>query len=287
MKIEVKEVKFAYGDRPVLAIDQGSFEAGKIYGIVGKNGAGKTTFFKALTNILTNYRGLISYDGVTVKQNPEVLTKVGITLDDMELYKSYSGRFNIRYFGGLRGGFDEEKANAMAESLGIKEVLDQKVSQYSLGMSKKLILLISLMNDAEILIFDEPFRGIDAASVNFLRQYLLNLKAQGKLILISSHVQEDIESLCDEVRVLSEGNFAASYDLKDNSQTLLYTIAVSDVPAMVKILTARNISAMTKENLLRFDSTAAHFQEIFKEAVAMDIVFNEIKKESKFAGFVN
>jgi len=195
MKIKVENLQFSYGAKKVLNISSAGFERGKIYGIVGKNGVGKTTFFKALTNIIINYSGDVQIDGKSVKTNLHVLSKVGIVLDDMELYKNQTGLFNIRYFGGLRGGFDEEQAMKLARELEISDSIDKKVSTYSLGMNKKLILLISVINDAEILIFDEPFRGLDAKSVNWFKNYLLGLKKKGCTILISSHVQDDIESL--------------------------------------------------------------------------------------------
>ncbi|MDR0199200.1 MAG: ABC transporter ATP-binding protein [Streptococcaceae bacterium] len=287
MNLEVSQLSFAYGTQQVLDISSVKFDSGHIYGIVGQNGVGKTTFFKALTNIITNYTGAVKFDEVLVKENPAILTKVGIMLDDMELYKAQTGLFNLRYFGGLRGGFDEENARSMAAALGIADSLDKKVSGYSLGMGKKLILLISLMNSADVLIFDEPFRGIDATSVAWVREKLLQLKQENKLILISSHVQEDIESICDTVYLLDNGDFKDSLDLTDTNATMTYTVAVSDVAAFAELLSQKNIPAMTKNNLVKFDSTSKDFQALFSEAVKSDITFDEIKKTSTLAGFIN
>lgn len=286
MKISVENLTFAYGARGGLGGVSAEFESGKIYGIVGNNGVGKTTFFKTLTNIITNYAGTVTFDETNVRENPTVLAKTGILLDDIELYKSYTGWFNLRYFGGLRGEFDEETAQQLAEQLNIAENLNQRVSSYSLGMGKKLLLLISLMNDADVLIFDEPFRGIDAKSVAWFRNYLLNLKKKGKLILVSSHVQEDIETLCDEVYVLSNGKFTDSFDLTDSAQILIYKVAVNQPEILVEILSDKAISNTVSDQTVKFESTVENFQSIFKAAAARDIVFDEIKKESKFAEFV-
>ncbi|GBG97502.1 ABC transporter ATP-binding protein [Lactococcus termiticola] len=286
MGIKVEKLHFNYGKQAVLRIVSAKFEAGKIYGIVGKNGVGKTTFFKTMTNIITNYSGQVFIDGQEVKKNPSVLSKIGITLDDMELYKNFSGLFNIRYFGGLRGSLNEAKALEMAKHLSIADALDKKVSSYSLGMGKKLILLISLMNDAEVLIFDEPFRGIDAASVAWLRDYLLELKKKGKMILISSHVQEDIESICDEVLPLYEGDFQESFDLTDAERELSYSVVVDDIEKLQTLLSSMGIDARLEDNKVKFDANTASFQELFKKAAADGLLFDEIKKESKFADFV-
>lgn len=286
MKITIENLSFSYGSRKVLRGLSTSFETGKIYGIVGKNGVGKTTFFKTLTNIISNYTGYVAYDDEQVRENPAVLAKTGILLDDIELYKAYSGWFNIKFFAGLRGQLDLELANRLAKNLELTEALDQKVSSYSLGMTRKLLLLISLMNDAEVLIFDEPFRGIDQASVNWFREALLEMKKSGKLILISSHVQEDIEALCDDVLVLSNGEFTDRFDLNDQSQVLTYFVKVNQAESLQELLQSKGIASSRLDQQVRFDIQEAQFQVIFKEAVALEITFDEIKKEAKFAEFV-
>ena len=283
MKIEVENLRFAYGVKPVLDVKNTTFEAGKFYGIVGQNGTGKTTFFKSLTNIITNYLGEIKIDGENVKKNPAILQKVGITLDDIELYKSQTGWFNIRYFGGLRGGFDQEKVQDFAANLDLIEMLDKKVSTYSLGMKKKLILLISLMNDAELFIFDEPFRGVDQKSVNWLRAHMKSLKSDGKIVLISSHVNADIEELCDHVFLLENGDFTASFDLTDHSQELTYKITVNKFDDMLWLLGEWHIPASYKGEEIRFELTKERFDYLFAEAINRQISFSSIEKTSKFA----
>ena len=286
MKVEIKNLQFSYGTNSVLNISSTEFEQGKIYGIVGKNGAGKTTFFKALTNIITNYSGDVLIDGESVKTNLKVLSKVGIVLDDMELYKNQTGRFNMRYFGGLRGGFDEEQALKLAHELEIFDSIDKKVSSYSLGMSKKLILLISVINNAEILIFDEPFRGLDAQSVNWFKNYLLGLKNKGCMILISSHIQEDIESMSDKVLVLTNGDFTNVFDLTDSAQEYVYSVEVSDKTSFVELLQAKEISFVEQGKFVKFELNETEYKEIFKQAVAKEIEFYQIKKENKFVNLI-
>jgi ABC-2 type transport system ATP-binding protein len=270
----------------VLNISSAEFEQGKIYGIVGKNGVGKTTFFKTLTNIITNYSGNVLIDGETVKTNLNVLSKVGIVLDDMELYKNQTGLFNMRYFGGLRGGFDEEQALKLVRELDIFDCINKKINSYSLGMSKKLILLISVINNAEILIFDEPFRGLDAQSVNWFKNYLLGMKNKGCTILISSHTQEDIESMSDKVLVLAGGDFSNTFDLKDNTQEYIYSVEVSDKTSIYELLRAQGISCVEQGKFVKFELNEAKYKEIFKQAVAQEIEFYQIKKENKFVNLI-
>ena len=286
MKVKIENLHFSYGAKRVLNISSVEFEQGKIYGIVGKNGAGKTTFFKALTNIIINYSGNVLIDGESAKTNLNVLSKVGIVLDDMELYKNQTGLFNLRYFGGLRGGFNEKQALELARELDIFDSIDKKVSTYSLGMCKKLILLISVINNAEILIFDEPFRGLDAQSVNWFKDYLLNLKNKGCMILISSHIQEDIESMSDKVLVLTGGDFSNTFDLKDSSQEYIYSVEVSHKLAFFELLQAKEIPFVEQGKFVKFELNETKYKEIFKQAVAQEIEFSQIKKENKFVNLI-
>jgi len=286
MNIKVDNLQFAYSVFKVLNISSVEFEHGKVYGIVGRNGVGKTTFFKALTNIITNYSGSVLMDDVNIKNNLKALSKVGIVLDDMGLYKNQTGLFNLRYFGGLRGGFDEKRALQLAQELEIDDSLNKKVKNFSLGMNKKLILLISLMNDAEILIFDEPFRGLDIKSVNWFRNYLLDLKKQGRMILISSHVQDDIESLCDKVLVMNNGDFSDIFDLKNPAQNYVYRVEVSDKNLFTELLRSNQISFDEQEKFIKFELNETKYKELFKLAVAKDIEFLQIKKENKFIDLI-
>ena len=286
MIIKVENLQFSYGMKKVLNVSNVEFEQGKIYGIVGKNGVGKTTFFKALTNIITNYTGSVLIDGVSIKNNLKALSKIGIVLDDMELYKNQTGLFNLRYFGGLRGGFDETQALQLAQELKIADSIDKKVSVYSLGMNKKLILLISVMNDAEILIFDEPFRGLDVKSVNWFKNYLLSLKNQGRMILISSHVQEDIETLSDKVLVMNNGDFTDVFDLKNTAQDYIYRVEVSDKNAFTNLLRSNEIKFEEQEKFIKFELGNEKYKELFKQTVAEGIEFHQIKKENKFIDLI-
>jgi len=286
MIIKVENLKFSYGAKKVLNVSDVEFEQGKIYGIVGKNGVGKTTFFKALTNIITNYTGSVLIDGENIKQNLKALSKIGIVLDDMELYKNQTGLFNLRYFGGLRGGFDETQALQLAQELEIADSINRKVSTYSLGMNKKLILLISVMNNAEILIFDEPFRGLDVKSVSWFKNYLLNLKNKGRMILISSHVQEDIETLSDKVLVMNNGDFSDTFDLKNTMQDYVFRVEVNDKNLFTNLLCANNISFEEQDKFIRFELNEVKYRELFKQAVTENIEFYQIKRENKFIDLI-
>nr|WP_270316474.1 hypothetical protein [Lactococcus petauri] len=154
-------------------------------------------------------------------------------------------------------------------------------------MNKKLILLISLMSDANILIFDEPFRGLDKKTVEWFKNYLLHLKTEERMILISSHVQEDIETLADEVLVLENGNFVEKFDLHKKNQTYIYRVQTNQPQALHTFLTELQVKfSQQSENWTIFEMNEDKYREFFKEAVAQDIEFYQIKKESKFIELV-
>lgn len=236
MEIKIKDLIMRYGRAEVLNIPSLSFEKGVSYGLVGHNGAGKTTLFKCITNIIASYQGEIYIDNSLVKQHNELLLNVGIVLDGMSVYSSRTGWFNIQYFSGLRGTFDEEKAKNLARELDLYSVLDQKVKNYSYGMQKKLILLIALMHTPEILILDEPFRGLDIDTVKWFKGYLKQLTSQGLTLLISSHVQNDLEALCDMVYVIDRGRISETIDMNEEKAKLIRLINTTNNERLIEIL---------------------------------------------------
>lgn len=236
MKIEIEDLLMHYGSKQVLNIPSLSFHEGIAYGLVGHNGAGKTTLFKCMTNIIATYKGNIAIDGMLVRENNEILLKVGIVLDDMSCYQNRSGWFNIEYFSGLRGVFDREKALQLAEDLELSEVLDDRVKQYSYGMQKKLILLIALMHTPEILILDEPFRGLDIDTVKWFKGYLKQLTSEGLTLLISSHVQNDLEALCDMVYVIDQGKIVDTIDINSEKKKQIRLLVTANNQRLKEIL---------------------------------------------------
>jgi len=225
-------------------------------------------------------------NGLEVRNNLHVLGNVGIVLDDMNLYRNQTGMFNLEYFAGLRGGAPQDYIMRLAAELGIADALGMRVSKYSLGMTKKLQLLISLMNDAEVLIFDEPFRGLDAQTVEWFRNHLVHLKQKGHTILISSHVQEDIESIADNVYVLENCNFVAAFDLNDRNQPFIYSIEVSNPEHIKQILGEMGIYFGVNGKFIQFTAHEEQYSHVFKRAVSEDIEFHQVKKEVQFVRHV-
>lgn len=288
MEIRIEELQMRYGVKEVLSIDHLRFEQGKTYGLVGHNGAGKTTLFKCLTNIIATYSGDIFIGDANVKEDNKVLLNVGIVLDGMSVYQDHTGWFNISYFSGLRGESNEEEARRLAVELDLLEALDEKVSHYSYGMQKKLILLIALLHNPKILILDEPFRGLDVKTVAWFKDYLKTLTKNGQTLLISSHVQNDLETLCDEVIVIDKGRILESIDLVQERQTAVRLLLTSDNQAVTEILKEFNFPfQMNKEGIIKLDTANPQWLEIYHQLYSQEIMITEMSKVAVLADKLN
>ncbi|MCA5014249.1 MULTISPECIES: ATP-binding cassette domain-containing protein [unclassified Enterococcus] len=279
MEIKVRDLVMRYGRVEVLNIRSLDFEKGTSYGLVGHNGAGKTTLFKCMTNIISNYQGDILIDETSVKQHNEVLLNVGIVLDGMSVYTNRTGWFNIEYFSGLRGSFDQEKAKDLARELDLFAVLDQKVKSYSYGMQKKLILLIALMHTPEVLILDEPFRGLDIDTVKWFKKYLKQLTEQGLTLVISSHVQNDLEALCDIVYVIDRGRIAETIDINAEKEKQIRRVDTTNNDRLKEFLDEANYYyQVDEEGGVKLDISDERWAEIKQRLAEETIEISELSK---------
>ncbi len=279
MEIKVNNLVMRYGSSEVLNIRSLDFKAGISYGLVGHNGAGKTTLFKCITNIISKYAGEILIDEVAVKEHNEVLLKVGILLDGMSVYQNRTGWFNIEYFAGLRGSFDAEKAKELAIELDLLSVLDKNVKTYSYGMQKKLILLIALMHTPELLILDEPFRGLDMESVRWFKKYLKQLTQNGLTLLISSHVQNDLETLCDQVYVIDRGRISDTIDINAEKEKMVRLMNTSNNERFIALLEAQNFYyENVADTGIKIDISDQRWEAIAQQLQAENITIIEMSK---------
>ncbi|MBP1044518.1 ATP-binding cassette domain-containing protein [Vagococcus sp. BWB3-3] len=288
MEIRIENLQMRYGVKEVLSIEHLRFEQGKTYGLVGHNGAGKTTLFKSITNIIATYSGDIFIGDANVKEDNKVLLNVGIVLDGMSVYQDHTGWFNILYFSGLRGEHHEEEARRLAVELDLLEALEEKVSNYSYGMQKKLILLIALLHNPKILILDEPFRGLDLKTVAWFKEYLKALTKNGQTLLISSHVQNDLETLCDEVVVIDKGRILESIDLVEERKTAVRLLLTSDNHGVATILKEYNFPfQMNKEGLIKLDTANPLWMEVYHQLYSQEIMITEMSKAPVLADKLN
>lgn len=285
--IKINNLLVKYKNLTALEVRELEFQDGIAYGIVGENGAGKTTMFKSITNIITNYDGEIYIDDQLVKKQNEVLASVGIVLDGMSVYADRTGWFNIRYFAGLRNCYDEAYAIELAQELDIYGVLDKKVKTYSYGMQKKLILLIAIISKPKYLILDEPFRGLDFETVKWFKEYLLKLRDTGTTLLISSHVRNDLETLCQKVHVISRGRIVDFLDLEEESKAMIRLIDTTNNQRATQIMRDMDFAFDEKDGKIRASIEQGNWQEVRNTIQAEGIEIIELSKTSSLDGRMN
>lgn len=178
---------------------------GEICGIVGRNGSGKTVLFKSICGFVKLNEGTITVNGKVMGKDLRVLKKAGIIIEEPGFLRNKSGMKNLEYLYMINNKRDKKYLRSIMENVGLDPYSRKKVGKYSLGMRQRLAIAQATMEDQDIIILDEPMNGLDNHGVQEVREYLLQLKKQGKTILIASHNREDIDVLCDKVYEMDNG----------------------------------------------------------------------------------
>jgi sodium transport system ATP-binding protein len=199
----------------VLAVRDVSFVArdGEITGILGANGAGKSTCLRMLYGVLTPDGGQASIDGIDIRgEISKARAHLGVLPHATGLYGNLTARENIRYFGSLQGiGADRLKTRTaeLARVLDMESFLDRRAKGFSQGQRIKVALARALVHDPGNIVLDEPTNGLDVMAIRNLRDMLLTLKRQGRCVLFSSHVMQEVAALCDRVVIIGHGRVLA------------------------------------------------------------------------------
>lgn len=196
-----------------------SLNKGEIYGLLGPNGAGKTTALRILSTLLTQEEGEVLYNGEDVRKNLEAYrSKLGFLTSELKLDDFFTPEYTFLYMARLYGLKEEDIASRkeyLFNKFGISGFAQTKIRNLSTGMKQKVSLAISLAHDPEIIIFDEPTNGLDILASKDVEDFLLELKAQGKAIVISTHIFSLVEKLCDRVGIILHGNLRLEGYLKE------------------------------------------------------------------------
>lgn len=197
--ISVENVSLTIGAAHILRDVSIQFEEGLIHGIVGRNGSGKTMLMKCICGFIRPTTGRIFVDGRQVGRDVDFPPDLGLLIETPGFVPYYSGLKNLALLAAINRRVSKEQLNACMEQLGLGDAKDKRVSKYSMGMRQRLGIAQAIMEDPKLLILDEPLNGLDEQGVQDIRALLLDLKRQGKTILLSSHNGEDIDLLCDSV----------------------------------------------------------------------------------------
>ncbi|HLJ44803.1 MAG TPA: ATP-binding cassette domain-containing protein [Bryobacteraceae bacterium] len=205
----------------VNAVDGVSFTApdGSVTGLLGPNGAGKTTSLRMIYGLIKPDDGMISVDGRDMSAGVEaVQDRLGVLPDQTGLYQRLTAREHIRYFGelrGLSGAALENRIDTWINILDLKSVADRRAAGYSHGERTKVALARALVHDPQNVLLDEPTNGLDVMSTRAVRDVIRRLKAEGKCVLFSSHVMQEVSALCDHIVIIASGRVVAEGSADD------------------------------------------------------------------------
>lgn len=204
--IEASHVQKRFGQQTVLQDVSLQLEAGKIHGLIGDNGSGKSVLLKCLCGILPVDGGKVLIDGRELRPgrgNPPVM---GVVIEHPGFLGAMSGWHNLKYLAGIRGLATEKDIREALERVGLTQDAKKQVKKYSLGMRQRLAIAQAIMEQPSVFIMDEPFNGLDRASVAKVRQLFTALRDEGRTFLLVSHHASDIASLCDDVYEIDNGS---------------------------------------------------------------------------------
>lgn len=223
-------------DRKKVAVDGLSFQAypGQIYGLLGPNGAGKTTTLRCISTLIKPDKGDITINGYSVmSQEKLVRENIGFLTSELKLEEFFTPSYMYDFFSNLHG-LDKDVSHKRKEELfskfGINEFREVKISDLSTGMKQKVKLVIALIHDPEIIIFDEPTNGLDILTAKIVTDFLFELKEKGKTIIVSTHIFSLVEKVCDRVGIIINGKLIyddtmdAVYQEAENIESLFFKL---------------------------------------------------------------
>jgi sodium transport system ATP-binding protein len=200
----------------VHAVEGVSFEArdGEITGLLGPNGAGKTTTLRMLYTLMRPDAGQVLVDGIDAARDPASVRRVlGVLPDARGIYKRLTARENIAYFGELHGlprAIIDERTHRLAAALQMDDILDRQSEGFSQGQRTKTAIARALVHDPRNVILDEPTNGLDVMTTRAMRGFLQQLKAQGRCVIFSSHIMQEVAALCDRIVIIAKGRVVAA-----------------------------------------------------------------------------
>lgn len=209
--IRINNVTKSYGREIVLKNVSANMESGKIHGIIGRNGSGKTVLMKCIAGLSSVDSGIIKVDGKIIGKDIETPPRLGAIIEVPGFLPNYSGFCNLKFLADIRGRISREDIRRAMKRVGLDPENKKWVSKYSLGMRQRLGIAQAIMEKPKLLILDEPMNGLDNQGVEETRILLSALRDEGKTLIIASHNPLDIERLCDHVYEMDAGRLTGKY----------------------------------------------------------------------------
>ena len=252
--IETKDLSFNYKKKPLLESLDLQIPTGSIYGYLGKNGAGKSTTIKLLLGLLPALQNTIYHNGLELNSHKsEILSMVGSLVESPAYYGNLTGYENLLYLKNIYG-CNSQKIYDVLQKVNLIGDKDKMVKKYSSGMKQRLGIAMALLHDPNTLILDEPLNGLDPEGVYEIRELIIDLKKEGKTILLSSHILSEIQKTCTHVGILHDGRLCYQGTLVElmNNVSVEINIQSNDILKIQQICMELKISinAIEKNKIL-------------------------------------
>lgn len=269
--LATRQLTKKYGDITAVENINLNVRKGRIYGLLGRNGAGKTTIMKMVLGLISISSGEIEIFGKQLKGNEkDIYTRIGSIIETPGFYSYLTGTENLEIFSRLRGTIKKDAVKGALEIVGLPYKDKKPFSSYSLGMKQRLGIANAILNDSEILILDEPTNGLDPVGIVEIRKFLQSLcHEQGKTIIISSHILSEISLLADDIGILHDGHLLKEISMNEleEKNKKYIEIKVNHVP----------IAAQLLENVMKcknYSVTDINCIEIYDEALDTEEIAN-------------
>lgn len=246
-RVEARNLTKRFGG--FTAVDDLSFsvEPGRITGFLGPNGAGKTTSLRMLLGLIKQTSGTATIDGSTYHDLPHPQRTVGSALEATNFHPGRSGRDHLRVLAAA-DGVPNSRVDELLELTGIPAAARKRAGGYSMGMRQRLGLAAALLGDPRLLVLDEPANGLDPEGIRWLRGFLRHLASEGRTVLISSHLLQEVEQTVDDVVIISNGRLVREGTVGDLRGVATSLVRTTDADTLVGALRVADVSATTQED---------------------------------------
>lgn len=274
--IEFTKLSKSFG--PVHAVSDLSFtvEPGQVTGFLGPNGAGKTTSLRALLGLVAPTSGSATFDGRAYRDLADPFGTVGTALEASSYHPGRTARNHLRVYAAA-AGIDSARIPVVLNTVGLAEHGDRRVSGYSLGMRQRLGLAFALLGDPSVLVLDEPTNGLDPEGIRWMRVLLRELAAEGRTVLVSSHLLGEVQQSVDRVVIISRGRYVYGGTLADLETGSRVIVDSPDRAGLRAALTAAGVSVdVVEEGLAAGSTTAAQVGQIaLRAGIALSLLSTE------------
>ncbi|KYN76321.1 bacitracin ABC transporter ATP-binding protein [Clostridium sporogenes] len=290
--LQVENIHKKIGKREIIKDVSFSVKEGEIFGFLGPNGAGKTTTIRMMVGLIAPTKGRIKIMGHDIqKERIKSLKNVGCIVENPDMYNDLTGMQNLKYYADLYGDITKERINEVAELVGLKDRINDKVKKYSLGMKQRLGLGQSILSNPKLLILDEPTNGLDPIGMHEFREIVKDIaKKNNSAVFISSHILSEIEQMCDHFAIINKGSIKTIQAVSEESSNIeRLKISTNEIKKIQDVFSklnfVRNINV--EQNSIVVEISPKNFSQIIKEIGKNDVNIDDICKvesnlENKF-----